>query len=363
MPPNLRAEERNLQSVIERSNLSNALKDQLYKELRTAFVELATNRSSGISRLQSLAGRLPRDERDPFISFLEALLSSKGDAALSVQTSRYGIDVAVLCALRDPELERVLDLMTSVEEIQATSRGGIPSRTVYKGHLTPLRGTGYQPTIVAAHQARTGMVDAAILSAELLIRWRPHLLAMTGVCGGRASEGVRVGDLIVPTEIVLYGSGKHTDAGFEAEPQVISLEQGLAHRVSAAARSIAFQVSQEWPGPHRDAIQVHTAPLACGEAVVDKKGMLDEEIAKIHRKIAGVDMESFSVVRATQILADSETVPFVVKGVMDLTHRKQQEQDKEFAAFASARFLYHFVLSEAEWLIGSQQDTNDGRRT
>jgi len=346
------AEER--KKLIEHVNnldLDKSLKSYYQQQIISAFIDIESGGTKGVSQLKELQGRLSVSERVPVTEFLKRYkrIHTKKIHAPKKDRNTTSVDLAVICALKDPELNRVLDLLSNRSESKSLETAEMASHTYYFGEFHPK----YSPDreaislrVVAAHQSQIGIVDCAILATKMIQLWKPRYLVMTGVCGGRKSLGVRLGDIIVPKAIFTYQSGEFADEGFRVEPKVVNMDHGLTQRIDKCSEWIPFEIVKSWPGPKHDPPRVWTHPLACGDAVINRKDMIDNELARLHRKVVGVDMESFAVLRATKLLSEYGTKPLVIKAVMDFTEGKETCSDKEFAAFASAQFLYYFALAE-----------------
>ena len=85
--------------------------------------------------------------------------------------------------------------------------------------------------------------------------------------------------------------------------------------------------------------------MACGSAVIDHKDTI-KRVGEANRKVVGLDMESYAVLRAVR-LCSPMTPAFIVKGVMDLGTNKQ-DRVKRKAAFWAASFLARFIAQEYE---------------
>lgn len=351
MPLDLFKERDGLLRYVQALPIHKELRSNYCNQIRIAFVNLQSGGNRGIRQLKTLEGKIPFGERGPISDFLERLKEnqSKGKSKAKRKVGRKQTDLAVICALKDPELNRILDLLESPSEIKTNELGAIESHTYYLGNFRSSHATDGQTltlNVVAAHQVQKGIADCAILAAKVIQRWRPRYLVMTGVCGGRKSSGIRLGDIIVPTEIFTYQTGEFTERGFRVEPKVVNMNHGLTQRIQACASWIPYEIVKSWPGARHDPPQVWTQPLACGDAIINRKDMLDKEVATLNRKVVGVDMESYAVLRATRLLGEYHTLPLVIKSVMDFTEKRRSSSDKAFAAFASAQFLYHFALAE-----------------
>jgi nucleoside phosphorylase len=202
-------------------------------------------------------------------------------------------------------------------------------------------------------QDRMGMVDCAILVARAVRVFRPAIVAMTGVCAGRSKASVRLCDLVVPSQIFTYDTGKHGEQGFQPEPLSVEVADSITRRVVAIGNSIIQRISSEIEATSAEDVykpKIHTQVMACGSAVVDHEDII-KMIGDANRKVVGLDMESYAVLRAVKLCSPT-TPTFVVKGVMDLGRRKR-DVFKRKAAFWAASFLARFIAQEFESLLHS----------
>jgi nucleoside phosphorylase len=254
-------------------------------------------------------------------------------------------DVLVVCALHDPELETLLDCLGKYKE-QVGQIGAVLSGWTYFTSDLPLRRDSSESlSLVAVAQDKMGMVDCAALTVECIRYFCPRLVAMTGVCAGRGSMGVKTGDLIIPSGVFTYDTGKFTDGGFEKEPRWCSTGHAVMQRVKIKAGDILRELADDFRrfSGETAEVRVHNDIMACGSSVIDREGMLDE-IAETHRKVVGLDMESYGLLRATELI-DQRISGLIIKGVMDLSTRKT-DSHKRRASLWAAQFLVRFLASE-----------------
>lgn len=184
-----------------------------------------------------------------------------------------------------------------------------------------------------------GMIDASITATRALTSFRPKILAMSGICGGKSGTSA-IGDLVVASEAWNYQSGKITDGEFSAEPSFI--------RVPAGLRTIASQMIEDDPcglewrsGLGFDELQssrIIIAPMASGSQVVADAIVLDR-IREQHRKVAAIDMEMFGVYAAAQSYYEEAAQFIGAKIVVDLADAKKGDLYHDYGSVVSARFL------------------------
>jgi hypothetical protein len=257
------------------------------------------------------------------------------------------LDVLVIAALFDPELEQFVARLLDKHELVGTAGSFLHGRTYYVGALNNrVAPEKNRLTVAALFQDRMGMVDCAALTANAVAWFRPRVAAMVGVCAGRAEQGVSLNDIIIPTSAFTYDTGKHHASGFQKEPMWADAHPHIMQRVNVRAKpileSMAAEIRSAFPGSFQMP-RVFTDVMACGVTVLDAPGLIDE-IAAGHRKVAGVDMESYAFLRAVKLTNDSAKA-LVVKGVMDLAVQKSDLIKGQAASWAAA-FLARFIESE-----------------
>lgn len=260
-------------------------------------------------------------------------------------------DVVVVCALHDPELQTFLDSLGKYEEHVGQIGGLLSGWTYYSAQLPLARDSTESISIVALALDKTGMVDCAALTVECIRSFSPRIVAMTGVCAGRGSMGVKIGDLIIPSGVFTSDTGKYVDNSFLREPRWSSTGHAVMQRVKVRADEILREIADEFKKFYGETSDVSffTDIMACGSAVVDSKGLLDE-IAQTHRKVVGLDMESYALLRAVELI-DQRISGLIVKGVMDLSTEKR-DTHKRVASLWAARFLVKFLAYEFPMLVG-----------
>ena len=184
-----------------------------------------------------------------------------------------------------------------------------------------------------------GMIDAAITATRALTSFRPRLLAMSGICGGKSGAS-GIGDLVVASEAWNYQSGKIAEGDFSAEPSFIRIQTGL--------RMIASQLIEDDPCGKQWRLdlgfdellgcKVIVAPMASGSQVVADSQVI-EKIKEQHRKVAAIDMEMFGVYAAAQSFYEDAAQFVGAKVVVDLADANKGDAYHEYGSIVSARFI------------------------
>jgi nucleoside phosphorylase len=242
------------------------------------------------------------------------------------------IDYAIITALEDDEMEKVLPFIDKISEVDNTN---------HFIEIGVLRGNPNKK-IVYASQHNTGMVDASILASELILRFKPKFLIMVGVLGGKPID-TSIGDVVIATKVFEIDKGKINDTGFKKEASMATLTNKEIKKISRSKKQIESHLNSIDETRNTN-VKIHFGPIACVNQVIDVEGFFKEEIETIDRKAIALEMESFAVVRATELLNSGRTTPIIIKSVMDNTQSKT-DNAKPYASWTSAKTL-EFILTK-----------------
>ena len=270
-------------------------------------------------------------------------LSSKIDFAINRDRSPY--DFAIVCALQEE--------LTPFNDILGEDNIPIP-HTVDDIHYiinTLTTKSGRILKFIAASSSYMGIADSSIIATHLASKMGVKNIYMIGVCGGRESEKVNIGDLIIPEESVAFQRGKLRENGFSPDIQIAKSKFGGYYKdektndilSSLFTKYISKIIKEENRTLDLTIPRVHYEPMACADYVIDKPGALDEIAEKsAKRKICAVDMESYAIYRVGEIM---NVNTMVIKSVMDLTNKKSDKY-KPYAAYISANYLFELLYRE-----------------
>ncbi|ETZ22844.1 hypothetical protein [Pedobacter sp. V48] len=263
-------------------------------------------------------------------------------------------DFAILTALYEHEFAVFEDECKIVKTNQ-----GVNAHTAhFKNNVALPNGEDYRSTFFVIHQERMGLVDAAIHATEVLTRIKPRFLIMPGVCGGKIGK-VKQYDVIVPTEVHDYATGKFKNGKLESLEYTSSTDKKLIAHLQRNKTEIIANMQKLINKSRKDLLKefdIHFDQFACGPWVVKTTGMLDKmsssntslaeedynqiPVENIDKNIIGLEMESYSILRANEILKKQSEYSLVVKSVMDFTNENKSDgkfgEIKSSAAYVSA---------------------------
>ncbi len=242
-------------------------------------------------------------------------------------------DYAIITALEEDEMEKVLPMIVK------TGKTDNKKHLIEYGHLAQ----NVNKKIVYASQQSTGMIDAAILAAELLVCFQPKFLIMTGVLGGKPND-VNIGDVVVATKVFTIDKGKVSEYGFQKETESSNTESSFITKFKREKANIVEFINKS-DQTRKKNIEVHFGAIACVRQVIDLEGFFENNITPIDRKALALEMESYGVSRACDLVNDGTTTCLIIKSAMDNTIEKVDDA-KTFAAWTSATFVKYILEND-----------------
>lgn len=245
------------------------------------------------------------------------------------------VDVVFITALADPEEHWVKKVLLKGENLEWKEE------QLHGQHWEIARLTfadGRRGVYVAVgSQMRMGMTSAAVLTMKALRTFRPRLVVMCGVCAA-VPEKAELGDVIVAQDVYDYGSGKFSAGRLAPDYRSIPLDNALAQiaRAIQKDRILRRRIKDEFEARRpKTELEVRIEPMASGAMVVADKNVVDG-LAENQRKLTGIDMEAYGVMRAVEESGQDDVKAVVVKGVQDFADCGKNDEFREYAAYVSA---------------------------
>lgn len=243
----------------------------------------------------------------------------------------FDLDICVLDALRNPELEAVHNTWP----MRLSSEQLLNRSVLYQSGTVRLNGV--EKRIVCAHPSQMGPIASTHAAETILREFRPRVLIMTGICGG-FSEHVNIGDVVVAERSWDWQAGKWTDEG----TLLTALDQKEAARELVAYSQMAAPTLEHLyedylerrpPSPPKLVL----GPMVTGSSVVASKDIQDV-FRQQHRKMVAVDMECYGLYYAAAMSNSLNTKVICIKAVSDLADRAKSDDFHRYCAEISARF-------------------------
>jgi nucleoside phosphorylase len=245
-------------------------------------------------------------------------------------------DLAIVCALRDPELTQILQLPWNWKAARP-----IDDVTFVRDGFLDVGGR--RITVAATSAARMGMVSTALRSASLVAQLKPRIIAMTGICAGVRGK-VNIGDVLLADPAWDFQSGKRVkdreNTQFSMRPHQLPAHAKIRAYIdeirsdSAAMLALSGAYDCRPPGISR----VFVGPVASGSAVL-ADGEVVARIRDQHQELLGVEMEIYGLYAAAYAAPSPQPICFALKGVCDFADPDKEDDHQRYAAYASARVL------------------------
>lgn len=291
----------------------------------------------------------------------DSSIKTKGLGAIS-----KGIDFAILTALYEDEFQIYKEHCIT----QSDSILGNCFHSKFVRKIDRVK-DDYEKKFALIHQEQMGLVDAAIYSTQIVDKIDPKFLLMGGVCGGLKGS-VELYDIIIPTVVYDYATGKMKGEDKEAKEPIIDLDKKLEITYEGDKKEISGKLEPKnykadserlltsflerkkpeiiqnmkelMPETEKKNFpanfNIHINEFACGPWVVKTDGFLDDYLLEeFSKQIKGLEMESYSINRVGNIAQKYGRFSLVVKSVMDFTDPKKKDgpdgRIKKFAALMS----------------------------
>lgn len=253
---------------------------------------------------------------------------------------QYQYDIAIVCALKTPELDAVKKAIGGwSEEVVENDKGTKYYSSSFNGR-----------SIIVASAFQMGMPASTALSMKIINLFRPKYLFMAGICAG-IEGSVNLGDIIVVDQSWDYGSGKINSKDdqqvFQIEPYPLRL--GAALKANAlelqGKKDVIASIQNDWIGVESDksVLRVHIGPMPSGAAVIANKDVANQVKDGQHRKLLGIEMEAYGVMCAAEYSPEPKPEVMVVKSVCDFADNKKNDDFHLYAAYTSASFIVKYI--------------------
>ncbi len=281
---------------------------------------------------------------------IEYLIKSKRDLVNPLNFG-YQYDLAIITALRSPELDSILNLDAEWKSFTLPN----DSTEYHKGVFSK---KGKSIKVIAASAPQMGMVPASTLTHKMISNFRPKYIVMTGIAGGVKGVG-NFGDILIADISFDSGSGKIKSDNegnriFEPDFKSINLDTDLKERFIAIKGNREFldDIKSKWPIKDiQTELNIHIGPFASGAGVIANKKVL-EEIKGHSRKLIGIDMETYAIFyTANNCSKPKPKAAFSLKSISDFGDSNKNDNYQPYASYTSANFLYHFVLEKLDFEI------------
>lgn len=256
--------------------------------------------------------------------------TASGNSTLELPTP---VDFAILTAI---EVER--KAVCAAFGLTSGHRVRKDGRVYWRGQL-PLSDGGFYEVVVA-QSSDMANIDSALLTNDMLHHWRPGAALLVGIAAS-ARDNVKLGDVVVASDVYYYERGKATPQGKKPEPKILPADATLWANVTALP-DWDGKLSVGRPERKRSISRIHHGVVASGEKVIADVSARDE-IGSGHRKITAIAMEEYGFSRAIW-QSFQQVRHLVIRGICDDGSPSKNDRWHAYAAAAAAAFTRHFLL-------------------
>lgn len=289
---------------------------------------------------------IPYDETNedwikPIKSKIEHIIRIKNNTCY---TENYDYDIAIICALNNPEFKHILNLSDHWEEFKNKNC----SLTFYKTKFVKDKKV---LNVVACTLDQMGMVPTSILATQVIELFRPKYLTMTGIAAGIEDE-VALGDILVFQYCWDYNSGKiksdtQGNELFEQDIRQHELDGDLYNYMLDLQKDqeFLFKIYKDYDSSARSKNfpSIKIGHATSGAAVIANKNIADK-INTQERKLKGIEMEAYAIYSAAALATHPKPIPLVIKSICDFADENKNDNIQDYAAYTSARVLHEYAL-------------------
>jgi nucleoside phosphorylase len=242
-------------------------------------------------------------------------------------------EFVIICAL-EKEVMAYESVVDSFGKLQTIS--GLLCREV---SIADLKGVIVQGT-------RMGIVTGAVTASLAIERFEPRLVCMSGICGGVPQESA-IYDLLITDVCHQHDVGKWSDDGFKSEHYDVQIDVNVRNKLEElkANESVRKLITEnlgvkrsEYPeGMEEINAKLRIVATSSGSAVLAETGKT-ASLSVGQRKLAGFDMEVFSVYEAAR-LATGKPIFFATKAVVDDGDKNKGDRFHRVGCLMSAKFV------------------------
>jgi len=183
----------------------------------------------------------------------------------------------------------------------------------------------------------SGNIESAIKTTQALLYFEPDLVILSGICGGfNVSDFIKLGDIIIPEEIIYYEIAKINNSNIERRYKSIFASENIIEKVKRFAKD-----NVEKTKINGKPFNVYFNPIASGEKIVADKSF-SNELIEYYPRIIGVEMEAFGV--ASAVNKFRKPIQFIiVKSISDWADSTKNDDWHDMAAKISADFIISLI--------------------
>lgn len=283
------------------------------------------------------------DNDDSFRKTIDAIIEFIGNGS----KSSLSCDVFIITALDTPEFTELENAVSQWSEFEPLDECQLVRFINIETNAGVVR-------VGAGYAQRMGPVASSILTTKAILKLKPKLVLMCGICAGVKAD-MNFGDVIAAEVSWDWQSGKYTDEkgeeSFEISPHQIDISDLVKAQLSLFKREEAFwnslnQYSKEHSLPPP---KLYIGPMATGSSVIADTRVTDRMKKNQHRNLTGLDMEVYGVYAS--VLSCDRSINFLsLKSVCDKGDKEKNDKYQKYASKISAKVTIEFIKKFAKAL-------------
>jgi adenosylhomocysteine nucleosidase len=239
-----------------------------------------------------------------------------------------------------------IGVITVIPEATQAVAGRLGLRPEIKNGLTFNCGSvdvgGKTFTVATCQMLKQGERSVGPALEQLRHNYNPRIVILADI-GGGIQRQVRLGEVVISTQVVGYDLRKETPDGIIHRGDEWQAPAEIGHAINDFFKDNGYPAEIEGRLPKGEGyIRIHESPIGSGNAVIACK---DSEIVKwllaYNDKILAVDMESSALAHALhdRPSADRRCDWLIIRGISDHADEKKNDKYRRIACFNAAATL------------------------
>lgn len=314
------------------NKVMNSLNKQLQRRNRSGWIKVdELDLGETQNKLVKMSKRIKELEEEN-----EQLRHNIAIRRLMLNTFNY--DIAVICALKK-EVDIIKDILTNVKLIQELYDDEI----YYSGYLIKSE-RKIRVVLTCVHQI--GMVPVAVLTTEIINKFTPRYLVMTGIIVGTKSEKMNFGDIIVASSSWDYGTAgknirnerlvKHFNSLniCTADSKLISWCRNIQE--NALLLQSVKDSFKNGNKPNSE-LKMLIGPVISGMSVVLEQQSIYDILQNQDRNALGIESDIYGFYYATSWASEPRPRFIALKSVCDFAMCDKTDMYHSYAEYTSAK--------------------------
>lgn len=280
-------------------------------------------------------------------------------------------DIAIMVALED-ELRAWLALLPDCQIVDPP----LDPWVVYEAEL-PETERGRAVRIVFTRTTQPGQLHANTLSGQVIARWRPRFIIITGIAAAPRKKDARLGDIVIGWRAFYYVPAKVTDGGLIPRYRDYPCSERLINWAVAYERHVPnwFGVlrtrPKEEPLPDRptyDHPKIHEGVIASGEYLIRSEEFMDS-LVDMNDYVRAAETESASFCHAaSEVYQEQKPEVIIIRAITDYGDKTKGDTWREYACEAAATYALGVISQRIQPSLASgssvivDPDTADKQR-